>query len=473
MEINFAHFNHELLSHCLHHGIVPLTYNKQRLEVAATSEKSASVSTTLRLLCSQQIKVTIWSQQKIDQALQKLHYEYHNLTEQKINSPHYQEQSLIDFINKLLQQALTLRASDIHIEPSSPHCRIRMRVDGVLKTFYHSLPYPTVQVIARIKIMATLNIAEKRIPQDGQLIFGIQHVSFRVSTLPLLEGEKVVLRAIGSDTQPLCLTHLGLPEPALQLLKHALNQPQGLILVTGATGSGKTATLYSALRYLNQESINICSIEDPIEQPIHGINQTQINPKAKLTFASTLRALLRQDPDVIMIGEIRDKETAIIAIEAAQTGHLVLSTLHTNSTTETLTRLQQMGIEHYQLISALTLIVSQRLIRKLCKHCCVTAKTQYVSPYDSKQTYTHWQEKGCQHCLGGYLQRTGIFEALPITDEIKQALLESSKVKTLQTVAKQQGMQTLLQHGLTLLQQGVTSLSELHRVLGYEADEKA
>lgn len=459
-------FNHDVLNHCLLHGIVPISYTNENIEIATTQEKSTTATTTLKLLCHQHIKVLIWSQNEIDKALQKIHFERQNTFLSPQKSAAKEDQNLINFINQLLQQALTLRASDIHIEPKKEYCSVRMRVDGVLKTFYATLPYPAEQIVARLKIMASLNIAEKRTPQDGQLVFGKENHAFRMSTLPILFGEKVVLRAINSSENVLNLNNIGLSNAALTTLKQSLDKPQGLILVTGATGSGKTVTLYSGLRYLNDDTRNICSIEDPVEQPIDGINQTQVNEKAKLTFSNTLRALLRQDPDVMMIGEIRDKETAMIAIEAAQTGHLVLSTLHTNSTIETLTRLQQMGIEHYHLISSITLILSQRLVRKLCPHCREKAASTYFAEYHTKQHHQHFYAKSCEKCLGGYLGRIGVFEILPMTEPIKNALLQNESKETLLTIAQNQGMQTLFEQAFSLLEEGITSLDELHRVLG-------
>ncbi|MCO6545391.1 MAG: Flp pilus assembly complex ATPase component TadA [Gilliamella sp.] len=365
-----------------------------------------------------------------------------------------QEEQLIESIDKLLLEALNNRASDIHFEPYQHSYRIRMRIDGVL----HDMLSPPLalakQITARLKIMSQLNIAEHRLPQDGQL--GIDRYTMRISTLPVMNGEKIVLRVMDNHESELTINDLGLTDADLLTFKQILNYPQGLILVTGPTGSGKTVTLYSGLKRLNKTERNICSVEDPIEIPLEGINQTAINLKAGLTFAIVLRALLRQDPDVMMIGEIRDRETAEIAIQAAQTGHLVLSTLHTNSSVEAITRLKQMGIENYLLSSSLKLIIAQRLVRKLCSHCKVVASdlVKLGNEYEP-----HYLASGCPNCIGGYKGRIGLYEFLVITPDIQQQILAN------QTILPS-NMTSLKIAGQKLVRQGVTTLAELNRVLG-------
>ncbi|MDF7669643.1 ATPase, T2SS/T4P/T4SS family [Orbaceae bacterium ESL0721] len=361
---------------------------------------------------------------------------------------------LIENIDQILLDALLKRASDIHFEPYKTSYRVRMRIDGVLQMMFNFPIEMAKQIAARLKIMAKLDIAEQRLPQDGQLI--INNYAMRISTLPVVGGEKIVLRVMDNQEQQLLLTALGLSKADLSLFSQCLQAPQGLILVTGPTGSGKSVTLYSGLKSINQIDRNICSVEDPIEITVAGINQTQVNLKAGLTFAQILRALLRQDPDVLMVGEIRDYETAAIAIQAAQTGHLVLSTLHTNSTIEAITRLNQMGIANYLLASSLQLVIAQRLVRKLCKHCKRQAEDKIT--FNDLQNYTHFLPTGCQHCIGGYHGRVGIYEFLVITPEIQQQIVNQ------RPITPQQMIPTA---GCELVKSGVTSFAEIERVLGF------
>lgn len=279
--------------------------------------------------------------------------------------------SVVQLLHETLHKAIQLRASDIHFEPVEHGYQIRFRVDGVLQLQPLLPVHFAAPLTARLKVLGNLDIAERRLPQDGQMEIAIEKhtCSFRIATLPVYHGEKVVLRLMTQTAQTFELSELGMSPDDCTRFQLALANPQGMILVTGPTGSGKTITLYSALKILNQVTSNLCSVEDPVEIPMRGLNQTQINTKAGLNFQSVLRALLRQDPDIIMVGEIRDGDTAEIAIKAAQTGHLVLSTLHTNSTAETVVRLEQMGVERWMLASALNMVVAQRLVRKLCPHC--------------------------------------------------------------------------------------------------------
>ena len=365
-----------------------------------------------------------------------------------------QEDKVVESVDKLLLSALEKRASDIHFEPYQHNYRIRMRIDGVLQNM--QMPPLTLakQISARLKVMANLNIAEYRLPQDGQLV--INNYAMRIATLPVINGEKIVLRVMDNHESELTIDDLGLNEQDLITFKQILDYPQGLILVTGPTGSGKTMTLYSALKRLNKTECNICSVEDPIEIPLEGINQTAINLKAGLSFSVILRALLRQDPDVMMIGEIRDHETAEIAIQAAQTGHLVLSTLHTNSSVEAIVRLNQMGIKNYLLSSSLKLVIAQRLVRKLCQYCKVVASELTLI---DNQPSPHFIAMGCEKCVGGYLGRMGLYELLIITPEVQQQILNNQPISSKNRV-------NLMQAGYQLVQQGITTLAELNRVLG-------
>lgn len=374
---------------------------------------------------------------------------------------------LLDYI---IQQALKRRASDIHFEPKLDSLSVRLRIDGVLQP----LPIPngseTLRIIPRLKVMAELDIAERRIPQDGQLNIALNahSATFRISTLPTRLGEKAVLRQVHDEAQPFELDDLGFEPQALSTFKSALSKPQGLILVTGPTGSGKTATLYSSLNYLHSPEINICSVEDPVESPLAGVNQTAINTKAALGFTSVLRALLRQDPDVIMIGEIRDAETAEIAVNAAQTGHLVLSTLHTNSASETLVRLSQLNVKPYLIAASLSVVIAQRLVRKLCQHCRQrdhTAQKLHPSQWQGDE-FHHWIATGCEHCFNGYYGRKAVYEILPISREIQHALLAHASALDIYSLSQQQGVVSLWQAGLQLADRGETSLAEVVRVLG-------
>ncbi|MBJ3592729.1 type II secretion system protein GspE [Salmonella enterica subsp. enterica serovar Saintpaul] len=372
-------------------------------------------------------------------------------------------------LNQTLQSALAKRASDIHIEPAEHRYRIRLRVDGVLHTL-PDIPKETgIALTARLKVLGSLDIAEHRLPQDGQFTVEIagEPLSFRIATLPCRYGEKVVLRLLHQVEQALEIKALGMQDAQLEAFSQALQQPQGLVLVTGPTGSGKTVTLYSALQTRNTPDVNLCSVEDPVEIPIEGLNQTQIHPRAGLTFQGVLRALLRQDPDIIMVGEIRDGETAEIALKAAQTGHLVLSTLHTNSTSETLVRLQQIGVARWMIASALTLVIAQRLVRKLCPHCRQSPGATFTFPKTLWPTpLPRWQAPGCDHCYHGYYGRTALFEVLTITPGLRQRIASGISADEVESDAQQAGMRTLFANGCLAVEQGLTTVEELIRVLG-------
>jgi protein transport protein HofB len=378
---------------------------------------------------------------------------------------------VIQLINQTISLSIQKRASDIHFEPLQHSYQIRIRVDGVLHSIASPSPQMNTGIPARLKIMAKLNIAEKRQPQDGQFDWNDNknRYAIRISTLPTLYGEKIVLRILNT-IHHLSLEQLGLPEFQLQLLKQKLHVPQGMIVVTGPTGSGKTVTLYSCLKYLNQTQKNICSVEDPVEIPLNGINQTPVNNKIGLDFAKVLRALLRQDPDIIMVGEIRDNETAEISMKAAQTGHLVLSTLHTNSTIDTLSRLQNLGISGYTTASCVKLIIAQRLVRKLCPYCRQqTEDTTLIYTENREQAITikQWVAIGCEHCFSGYYGRTAIYEFLEITAELQQSLSEKITDKLPYLLALQQ-QPTLFSAGLALVEQGITTLEEIYQITGQE-----
>jgi general secretion pathway protein E len=361
---------------------------------------------------------------------------------------------VIRMINALLTQALREGASDIHIEPFEQVSVVRFRIDGSLRDVVRPKKAIHPSLISRIKIMAQLDIAEKRLPQDGRITLrvGGKPVDVRVSTLPTGHGERAVLRLLDKEAGRLDLQHLGMSDSALEKFDNLIDQPHGIVLVTGPTGSGKTTTLYAALSRLNASTTNILTVEDPIEYELQGVGQTQVNARIDMSFARALRAILRQDPDVIMIGEIRDLETAQIAVQASLTGHLVLATLHTNDSAAAVTRLLDMGIEPFLLSSSLLGVVAQRLVRKLCAHCKL---------HDGQQ----WQAIGCDKCgHTGFQGRVGIYELLLTTDEIRAQIHNRASEAEVRAVAQHDGMVTMREDGERWLAGGTTTLAELLRV---------
>lgn len=384
---------------------------------------------------------------------------------------------IVIYINKILTDAIRKGASDLHFEPYEKRYRIRFRIDGIL----HEVSEPPISLAgrlsARLKVMSKLDIAERRVPQDGRIKMKLSRtksIDFRVSTLPTLWGEKIVMRILDSSSAQLGIEKLGYEPDQEKLYLEMLAKPQGMILVTGPTGSGKTVSLYTGLNILNTEERNISTAEDPVEINLEGVNQVHINLKAGLTFASALRSFLRQDPDVVMVGEIRDLETAEIAIKAAQTGHLVLSTLHTNSAAETLTRLINMGVPGYNIASSVNLIIAQRLARRLCPEC----KQAEVIPEHEllrlgfaqaqmTQGFTTFKPVGCEHCSAGYKGRVGIYEVMKMSDEIARTIMEGGNSLQIASQAKAQGMRDLRQSGLLKVMHGVTSIAEVNRVTSF------
>jgi general secretion pathway protein E len=380
---------------------------------------------------------------------------------------------IIRLVNLMLSQAVKARASDIHIEPYKNQLKIRYRVDGIL---YDKLTPPKhVQstLVSRVKIMAKLNIAEKRLPQDGRIDIRIadKNVDIRVSTIPTSFGERVVLRLLDKSNVLLKLSDLGIPEEKMQTFDKLIRIPHGIILVTGPTGSGKTTTLYAALSTINSPEINIITVEDPVEYQMDGIAQIQVNPKIDLTFAKGLRSIVRQDPDVILVGEIRDLETAEIAIQSALTGHLVFSTLHTNDSASAVTRLVDMGIERFLVTSSVIAILAQRLVRVICNEC----KEAYTPSNESLQSIGISPERldgkkifrgrGCPACLQtGYKGRNGIFEFMILDDAIKNIILKTSDANAIKRTAVEQGMTTIRQDGAQKVLDGITTIEEVFRV---------
>jgi type IV pilus assembly protein PilB len=384
------------------------------------------------------------------------------------------EEPVVKLVNGILVNAIKIGASDIHVEPYERYVRVRYRVDGVL---FNAMDLPIKiknSVTSRLKIMSKLDIAERRLPQDGRIKLRLdkkREIDFRVSVLPCLFGEKTVMRILDKSNLQVDLTKLGFEEEPLQNFMNALNKPFGMLLVTGPTGSGKTTTLYSALNYLNKPGINIMTVEDPVEYNFLGINQVQVKEEIGLTFASTLRSFLRQSPDIIMVGEIRDFETAEIAVKAALTGHLVLSTLHTNDAPSSISRLLNMGIEPFLLSASVILIMAQRLVRKICTQCKeeenipVSALMNIGFTEEEAKVVKCCKGKGCHVCNGsGYKGRIALYEVMPVGSEIRELVLEGASADEIKKTAIRLGMKTLRMSGITKIKEGVTSVEEVLRI---------
>jgi type IV pilus assembly protein PilB len=381
---------------------------------------------------------------------------------------------IVRFVNKVLVDAINKGASDIHFEPFEKFYRVRTRLDGVLKEITRPPVALAAKVTARVKVMARLDIAERRVPQDGRIKLKLsanRAIDFRVNTLPTLYGEKVVMRILDPGQAKLGIDALGYEDFQKQLYLDALSKPYGMILVTGPTGSGKTVSLYTGLNILNTDDRNISTAEDPAEINLPGVNQVNVNPKVGLTFASSLRAFLRQDPDIIMVGEIRDLETAEIAIKAAQTGHLVLSTLHTNDAPKTLTRMVDMGVAPYAIASSVSLIIAQRLARKLCDNCKeprdipreALLKEGY-SEAEIEEGLVIYGPVGCNRCNDGYKGRVGIFQVMPVSETIGRIIMEGGNAMQIAAEAEKEGIWDLRRSGLVKVKNGITSLEEINRV---------
>jgi type IV pilus assembly protein PilB len=380
---------------------------------------------------------------------------------------------VVRFVNKVLLDAINSGASDIHLEPYEKEFRVRFRSDGVL----HEITSPprslALRIIARLKVMSRMNIAERRVPQDGRIKMNLSRnrsIDFRVNTLPTLYGEKVVLRILDASAAQIGVESLGFEEEQKEIFTKAINKPYGMVLVTGPTGSGKTVSLYTGLNMLNTTDRNISTCEDPVEINVMGINQVNVNPVAGLDFSVALRAFLRQDPDIIMVGEIRDLETAEIAVKAAQTGHLVLSTLHTNDAPQTLTRLANMGVPPYNIASAVHLIMAQRLARRLCNNCKkeldIPREALIKSGFKEDQLngLKVYGAVGCDQCTKGYKGRVGIYQVMPVSEEMGRIIMEGGNSMQLEEQAKIEGVADLRESGLKKVVAGVTSLEEIDRV---------
>ena len=386
-----------------------------------------------------------------------------------------EEAPIVKYVNKLLVDAIRMGASDLHFEPYEKSYRVRYRVDGVLRSITNPPLQLANRLASRLKVMSKMDISEKRVPQDGRIKLKLSKtkaIDFRVNALPTLFGEKLVLRILDPSSAMLGIDALGYEPAQKALFMEALDKPQGMLLITGPTGSGKTVSLYTGLNILNTETSNISTAEDPVEINLEGINQVNVNPKVGLTFSVALKSFLRQDPDIIMVGEIRDLETAEIAIKAAQTGHMVMSTLHTNSAPETLTRLRTMGVPSFNIATSVNLVIAQRLARRLCSHCKVPVEIPKQSLLEmgfteqdlSTPDLQIYQPVGCTECRDGYKGRVGIYEVMKVTPEISKIIMEDGNALQIAAASERLGFDNLRRSGLVKVMSGLTSLQEINRV---------
>jgi len=467
------------------HELVPLGLEGARLTVAMADPTNAAAVSDLTFLCGLDVRVALASPAAVHQAIDRLYGPATELADALsglglatpaadpvVETDAASEQApVVRFVNALLAEAVRRQASDIHIEPYARSLRIRFRVDGVLCEVTPPPPALAAAITTRVKVMAQLDIAERRLPQDGRLqvtMAGGSELDVRVSVLPTLFGEKVVLRLLDHGSLQRRLDTLGLASAALAQLRAALARPHGLVLATGPTGSGKTTTLYGALAELNTASINISTVEDPVEVQLHGVNQVATRDDLGLSFAAVLRAFLRQDPDVIMVGEIRDLETADIAVKAALTGHLVLSTLHTNDASSAITRLLDMGIPPFLVAGALVLVAAQRLVRVVCPRCAVPAPVAIAvlrSAGWAGEPFVPRHGAGCADCSGtGFRGRAAIYELMTSSDALREKMVGGASVLELRRLACAEGMETLRQGGLRMAARGLTTIAEVLRV---------
>ncbi len=473
--------------HIRRYNLLPIDFDGERLVIAMSDPTNIFAIDDLRVITGYEIVPVVVSDSELQVAINR--YSTSNAaveeaienigdhTEQNINHVQFEEESeeapVVKLVNLIVTEAFREGASDIFIEPQENEVRVRYRVDGVLQEVMRSPKHVQAGIISRIKIMAGLDIAERRLPQDGRFGLAIDKkpVDFRVATLPTIHGEQVVLRVLEKDNIMLNLDDLGFLPDSLSRFKESFSKPYGAILITGPTGSGKTTTLYAVLNILNVTERNLITVEDPVEYRLPNINQVQVNTKAGLTFPSALRSILRHDPDIIMIGEIRDEETAIIAIESALTGHLVLSTLHTNTASATLTRLIEMGIEPFLVSSAVDCIVAQRLARKLCTRCKEPYKPTKEAlleagfKLDGSEPKELHRARGCKFCGNtGYRGRIGLYEVMIISENIERLLVDKATVEEITRTAISEGMRTLHEDGLEKAKAGITSIEEIARV---------
>jgi general secretion pathway protein E len=469
-------------------SVLPLDQNEKEVTVAVSDPLDIASLEELRLLLKKAIHPVFCPKAVLETAIEQCYHQKEEETKRlfsdlekgvKVGSDGTEGYDLLEqadhnpvirMVNMILIEAIQQEASDIHFEPVEEGLLIRYRIDGVLQKRHMPPRDYQPQMLTRIKVMSKMDIAEHRLPQDGRikLRHGGREIDFRVSTLPIAHGERIVLRILDKGNVLLGLDRIGMDKGTLKLFRKLIHVPEGIVLVTGPTGSGKTTTLYSAISELNSSELNIMTIEDPVEYKLSGISQMNVNPRIELDFAKGLRHILRQDPDIIMIGEIRDRPTAEIAIQASLTGHLVLSTLHTNDAPSALTRLADMGIEPYLLASSILGVVAQRLMRQICPHCksSYTPSSGELSELGlKKEGIKFFKGTGCDQCFHtGYKGRHGIYELMPVTPQIKTQVLKSQDGEELRKVALAQGMKGLFDQGVQLVLSGITTSAELLRV---------
>jgi type IV pilus assembly protein PilB len=481
------------------HRVLPIVKRGKRLHVAVSDPTNLHAVDEIKFQTGLAIEAVVVEDDKLQRAVQKAieqvdtsmpslggddDFDLDNLdvsaAEDEIDADgagrdDVEDAPIVRFVNKIMLDAIRKNASDIHFEPYEKYYRIRLRIDGVLREIAQPPVQLSTKLAARLKVMSRLDIAERRVPQDGRIKMRLsknRSIDFRVSSCPTLFGEKIVLRILDASTAMMGIDALGYEPFQKDLYMKTLARPQGMILVTGPTGSGKTVSLYTGLSILNVEDTNISTAEDPAEIVLPGVNQVNVNPKVGLTFASALRAFLRQDPDVIMVGEVRDLETAEIAIKAAQTGHLVLSTLHTNDAPQTLTRMVDMGVKPYAIATSVSLIIAQRLGRRLCNNCKAPLelpheallKEGFTEAQVSAPDFKVYKPVGCSQCTDGYKGRVGIYEVLPVTEAIGRIILEGGSAPHIRDQARKDGVWDLRTAGLKKVLDGLTSLEEVNRV---------
>ncbi|WP_166169543.1 type IV-A pilus assembly ATPase PilB [Acinetobacter sp. SA01] len=475
------------------HCILPIFKRGNLLYVATSNPTNIEAMDAIRFSSKMNIEAIIVEHQKLHQLIEQnftqannfefsdedidLDLEQEDLSqkEDEDDGPQGDEAPIVKYINKLLIDAIRMGASDLHFEPYEKSYRVRYRIDGVLRQIANPPLQLSTRLASRLKVMSQMDISEKRLPQDGRIKLKLSKtkaIDFRVNSLPTLFGEKLVLRILDPSSAMLGIDALGYEPEQKELFMQALEKPQGMLLITGPTGSGKTVSLYTGLNILNREDTNISTAEDPVEINLEGINQVNVNAKVGLTFSAALKSFLRQDPDIVMVGEIRDLETAEIAVKAAQTGHMVMSTLHTNSAPETLTRLRNMGVPSFNIATSVNLVIAQRLARRLCPQCKIPAEIPGPSLLEmgfTEEDLKHpdfqvYQPVGCSECREGYKGRVGIYEVMKVTPEISKIIMEDGNALEIAAASAKSGFNNLRRSGLIKVMQGVTSLQEVNRV---------
>jgi len=474
------------------HRILPIFKNSSILYVAISNPTNIEAIDAVRFSTKLNIETIIVEHNKLEKLIEQnfteestfefdedfdldVDVESADPNKEEDDSNKGEEAPIVKYINKLLIDAIRMGASDLHFEPYEKIYRVRYRVDGVLRQIATPPLQLATRLSSRLKVMSQMDISEKRVPQDGRIKLKLSKnkaIDFRVNSLPTLFGEKLVLRILDPSSAMLGIDALGYEPKQKELFMQALDKPQGMLLITGPTGSGKTVSLYTGLNILNREDTNISTAEDPVEINLQGINQVNVNNKVGLTFSAALKSFLRQDPDIVMVGEIRDLETAEIAIKAAQTGHMVMSTLHTNSAPETLTRLRNMGVPSFNIATSVNLVIAQRLARRLCSQCKKPADIPQQSLLEMGFTETDLQQPefqiyepvGCNECREGYKGRVGIYEVMKVTPEISRIIMEDGNALEIADASARAGFNNLRRSGLIKVMQGVTSLQEVNRV---------